>query len=387
MPDLLSHTDPDVDSARLPLVASPDCGAVQTHEVVRLASEGLSAADIHDGRRLIAGNPRFGSPYFSPGFLQAVARARLDTELLIGRRHGRAVLFLPYHRLDDNSAVPVGGALDDYHGIIANEADSPGVQQLLKQARLERFDFHSWWQANDDVRHWAWCDSIPETAAEWGQDVDQYLESLFRNSVTIRRQRQKTRKLDRLAGPLRFEFHDPDPSSLQWLIDHKRAKYRRTGCTDFFEPEWTRQLLTNLYASETAGCRGVLSVLYAGDQRVAAHFGIASRRVLHCWFPVFDREFHACSPGTELYLQVVLAAAATGVERVDFGYGDEPFKLRLANRLGRLACGRVGGPGWLWQLDRLKDTTLRRVRRSRYRILIRDTVRRFAPSAGKPVVQ
>jgi hypothetical protein len=109
--------------------------------------------------------------------------------------------------------------------------------------------------------------------------------------------------------------------------------------------------------------------------------------VLHYWFPVYDREFRACSPGTELYLQVVRAAAASGIQRIDFGYGEEPYKLRIANRTSQLACGQVGGSAWQWQLGRMMDAAHRHVRKSRYRNLIRDAVRLVAPTAGKAVVR
>lgn len=73
-------------------------------------------------------------------------------------------------------------------------------------------------------------------------------------------------------------------------------------------------------------CPGILSVLYAADRPVAAHFGLRSRTVLSCWLPSYDRTVATFSPGRILCLRMIEAAAASGVRLVDFGRGEAAYK-------------------------------------------------------------
>jgi CelD/BcsL family acetyltransferase involved in cellulose biosynthesis len=73
---------------------------------------------------------------------------------------------------------------------------------------------------------------------------------------------------------------------------------------------------------------GVLSTLHAGDHLLAAHFGIRSGPVLHWWFPVYDPQFSALAPGWMLLRELVSAAPALGITRIDLGRGDDEYKRR-----------------------------------------------------------
>jgi CelD/BcsL family acetyltransferase involved in cellulose biosynthesis len=72
----------------------------------------------------------------------------------------------------------------------------------------------------------------------------------------------------------------------------------------------------------------VLSTVYAGEHLLAAHFGIRSGEVLHWWFPVYDPQFSSLAPGWILLRELVGAAPELGVNRIDFGRGDDEYKRR-----------------------------------------------------------
>lgn len=337
-------------------------------------------------RDLLAESSRFGSPYYTPEFALAAAACRSDTRLLILTEAGRPELIWPMHVVAGRVSIPVGGALNDYHGPIVRPGFDRNLLPVLRAAGLRRFDFHSWQGLSSEIREWSWNAQIPDLAAEW-DCAETYLQSRLGESVTLRRQGQKTRKMIRELGPVRLEYHDPDPASLDWLIGLKRAKYLRTGCRDFFEPEWARSLLHRLHRMDGRGLEGRLSILYAGETRVAAHFGIASGNNLHYWYPAIEPEWARYSPGTELYLQIVRAADATGIRRIEFGYGNEPFKLRIANWTGQLACGSLGASRIHWITRCCGNRIHNWVRQSRFRSAIRTAVRSVWPSAGKPVLR
>lgn|GEM_PF-1099541 len=358
-----------------------------TFKTIQLDSSGLPSGLEKAWRLVQQSNPELGSPYFSPEFTIAAAAARDDTEVAVAFDGDTPVAFLPFHRVGRQSAIPVGGAINDYHGVVAPPGLTGTLERLISGAGLKRFEFHSLWHPVAEVEPWAVDSRIVETSAAISGGETDYLDELPKHSRTIWKQGQKTRRMIRELGPLRFEWHDPDPARLQWLIDLKRNKYRRTGCTDFFAPAWSRNLLAEIHQTQTPEFRGVLGVLYAGEQAVAAHFGMATPTVLHYWYPVYDPRFGIYSPGSAFYLQLVSQAISTGIRRIDFGYGQETFKMKLANRQGRLACGCTGA-GQLELLTRkFCYRTHQRIKQSRFRSLIRNSVRFFWPSAGKPVVR
>lgn len=358
-----------------------------TYSYRRVGPEGLPLELVKAWRTIQNSNPNLGSPYFSPEFTNAAAASRNDTEVVIAFHGDTPVAFLPFHRVSPYSAFPIGGAINDYHGVISPPTLTGCLERLVEAAGLKRFDFHSMWYPLDEATRWAVDDQITETSANIAGTGEDYRQQLPQKSRTIWKQGQKTRKMIRELGPLRFEMHDPDPARLEWLIRLKREKYRRTDCTDFFKPEWSRKLLAQLNMIQSADFRGVMSVLYAGDHLVAGHFGIATETVLHYWYPAFDTRYAIYSPGTEFYLQLVQQSIAQGIRRIDFGYGEEPFKMKLTNQQGRLACGCIGASAIQLQSRKLIYNTHQRIKRSRFRTLIRDTVRTIWPGAGKTAVR
>lgn len=139
----------------------------------------------------------------------------------------------------------------------------------------------------------------------------------------------KERKLGRQAGTTRFVFDERDPDALRTLMEWKSAQYRRTGRRDRFAKEWINTLVRRLHELRSPGCSGVLSVLYAGERPVAAHFGLRSPTVLSCWFPAYDPEFAKYSPGLILHLRMAEAAAAAGIGMLDLGRGAAEYKDAL----------------------------------------------------------
>ncbi len=93
--------------------------------------------------------------------------------------------------------------------------------------------------------------------------------------------------------------------------------------------------------TEAPSLAGRSSALYAGDQLVAAHFGICSAQVWHWWFLVHDHAHARHSPVALLLLAVAEAAAAAGTDIVDIGDGAEADKASFADLSLPLAEGRA----------------------------------------------
>src|SRR6266516_739194 len=67
-----------------------------------------------------------------------------------------------------------------------------------------------------------------------------------------------------------------DPGELTTLMGWKSDQYNRTGRTDRFARPWIVKLLEHFHSTGF----GVLSVLYAGDRPVSAHFGLRNGHVM-----------------------------------------------------------------------------------------------------------
>src|SRR2546430_5755932 len=61
-----------------------------------------------------------GSPYFCPQFTRSVAAVRNDVFVGVMEEAGRAIGFFPFQKGRLKMGRPVGGALSDFHGVIAD---------------------------------------------------------------------------------------------------------------------------------------------------------------------------------------------------------------------------------------------------------------------------
>ena len=124
----------------------------------------------------------------------------------------------------------------------------------------------------------------------------------------------------------------------------KSDQYRRTGRLDRFSQPWIVELLDSLLETRTSGLTGALSVLYADEAPVAAHFGLQSNSIMAYWFPAYDNRLGKYSPGLLHTLRFVEESAATGVQLIDLGKGAKRYKETLKSRDLFVAEGIVTRP-------------------------------------------
>ena len=149
--------------------------------------------------------------------------------------------------------------------------------------------------------------------------------SLFQSTA------RKRRKLEREHGPVRLLLHSPEPSHLAQVLRWKSNQYRRTGRRDRFAEPATTELVHELFGTQEPTFSAPLTVLMAGDRMVAGHLGLRSSSTLAWWFPAYDPEFSAYSPGLILTLELARAMPTAGLTLLDLGKGDEAYKDRLHN--------------------------------------------------------
>jgi CelD/BcsL family acetyltransferase involved in cellulose biosynthesis len=212
---------------------------------------------------------------------------------------------------------------------------------LLRECNLKSYDFHALVRTQCDSLE-NYCQGTTESfCAELGDDSREFLRRLEKSHRTILRQQQKSRKMERELGPLQLEIDCRDSDLLEQSIQWKREQYKRTNILDLFTPQWARDLLRNLHGRSNAQARGIVSVLRAGDHVVATHIGMIDGSLLHYWFPSYNTEFARYSPGTALFKEIVRASSDHGIDCIDMGYGEQPYKRKQTDTITTVAHGCV----------------------------------------------
>lgn len=275
--------------------------------------------------------PSLASPYFAPGFTQAVAAVRPDVMVAVLEDEAGAWGFFPFQQGRDGVGRPVGGRLSDFQGVIAAEDASWDAAALVRACGLRawRFDHLLASQAPWRPCHWT---TAPSPYVDLSSGFEAYRrERREAGSREIEQIVYKTRKAGRRTGTVRFEPHTPDDAVFGALLRWKRAQYQATGQPDLTALPWVVQLLDRVRHAREEGFAGALAALYLGDRLAAVHLGMRSSSVLHYWLPAYDPELSRSSPGQLCLVELLRAAAAQGLRRLDLGKGQEPYKTRLTS--------------------------------------------------------
>jgi CelD/BcsL family acetyltransferase involved in cellulose biosynthesis len=181
---------------------------------------------------------------------------------------------------------------------------------------------------------------------------------------------RKTRKIERELGPLKFVIDSSDPDDLRTLMGWKSDQYRRTGRNDRFDEPWIVELISRLFSHRPAGAGGgrgdfcgLLSMLYAGDQPVAGHFGLAYGGVLAHWFPAYDPRYSKYSPGLLQLLEMTRDAPGLGIRSMDLGKGEARYKEDMKSYDLTVAEGTAIGRPLLGNVLRVQHAPARWVAR------------------------
>lgn len=313
--------------------------------------------------RLQSDGEAFCSPYFCPQFTRLVGEVRDDVRVVVIEDGARPVGFFPCQRAAFGFGRPVGGALSDYHGVVAQPESEWCVPDLLRAAGLVtwRFDHlvDSGGSFADYVRARA---TSPQIDLRGGFRRYEQCRRAAGSSVVSQAERQ-ARRLARDHGEVRLTLHDRQPDAWRSLLRWKSAQYRRTGMTDVFRFPWTRELLERISQCDGRDFAGVLSSLRAGDRVLAVHLGMRSRQVLHWWFPAYDPDHARYSAGMILLMRLAQAASDTGITLVDLGRGDALYKQRVMTASAALCEGSVERNPWFGALASAREALVKLVRR------------------------
>lgn len=307
--------------------------------VVRPAE--LGPAELGRWRSLARESEPLRNPFLAPEFSLAVGAAR-DTARVAVLEDGSGIAgFFPHERRGRFLGTAIGAGISDCQAVVHRPGLHWQAVELVRACRLPVWEFdHLVATQPAFAPYHAQVAGSPVMDLAGGFPA--YVAARSRENGAIRSLERKARKLAREVGELRFEYEVADPGLLRTLMHWKSDQYRRTRARDQFASRWVTQVVTDLLATRAPSCTGTLSVLYAGDRPVAAHFGLRSEHVLSYWFPAYDPELGRYSTGLLLLLRMAEQAAAQGVGLVDLGRGQQRYKDELKTRELPVAQGRVG---------------------------------------------
>jgi len=291
------------------------------------AFDALTGEELDAWHRLRSANPRLDSPYFHPGFAAAVHASGRPVQVAVGRDgRGEIRALLPFHR-ERALLRPAGWPAADFQGpVLAPGSSFPPLRLLAGGVR--GFAFDHLLDGYEDFAPWVES-SRPSPFVDTTGGLDGYLGRASRSGKdNMGQARRRLAKAERTYGTVTFAADIVDEAALARVLELKRGQYAATGAEDYFAQPGHRDLMTRLLHTRDTGFGGVLSTLHAGPHLVAAHFGIRAGNVLHWWFPVYDPEFAALAPGWMLLREIVAAAPALGITRLDLGRGDDEYKRR-----------------------------------------------------------
>lgn len=299
----------------------------------------LTGADREAWAALQASDPCLWSPYFSYSYVAAAEAARPGVKVLKFTEDGQPIAYWPLRPGPLGTARPVGGPMDDLHGIVA----APDTELDLSQRGVARhvggyaFSATPYNQQRHGLTgHIGDGNQVMDLSAGY----DAWLAERQAASSNFRREHRKVEAL--LAAPGTVVAHDvTDQAAFDRLLELKQVAYHQSGHFPLFSMDWPRRLLETLAERKAADARGVLSTLHIEGELAAITYCMRSERVLHYWFPAYEDKFSKRKPGLALLFSLAQWSAAEGIKELHLGLGGMQYKRQLATYMAPVRAGAL----------------------------------------------
>jgi len=319
----------------------------------------LGPSEISAWRAMQRATPALNNPFLAPEYAITVGLVRPQSSVAVLTDGPRVTGFFPFEKRGLGVGVPISGWLSSCQGVIHQEENEWDAAELMRACGLAAWKFDN--LLPDQKPFVPYHNATrPAPAIDLSGGFDCYYAGLrARASQFCRELERKARKMEREIGPLTVDSGSRDPGALATLIAWKSQQYQRTAHVDRFEQPWLAALLERLLAVQTAEFAGVLSVLYAGGQPVAAQFGLRSDRLLVGWFTGYNARYGKYSPGLIHLLRMASNLSAT-VDAIHMGKGARAYTEHLKNQEVMVSDGMVTTRNALGLAHRAVNTASKR---------------------------
>ena len=309
----------------------------------------LTAFAVERWAALQAADPTLDSPFLSPHWPRAVARAQgpessdrgLRVAVLGGVKDPRGFIAA---RVGAFTAMPAGAPMCDYQGLVAEPGLRIDPRRIAEAFGVGRFDFS----------HMLEDQALFAPLARGREDshvidvADGYAAyEAGRKAAGVSALKdtdKKRRKVERDLGPVTFTAFSRSRADFDQLVAWKQAQWRATGQTDVFAAGWPLALVRGLFASRDPDFGGILFTLHIGETLAAAQMNLRGGRNIHSWIIGHDPRFERYSPGMLLFQDILRWMDDTPYSRLDLGAGDYRFKRELSNVKVGVTHGFIGAP-------------------------------------------
>jgi CelD/BcsL family acetyltransferase involved in cellulose biosynthesis len=275
--------------------------------------------------------PSLANPFLSPEFAIAAGHDRPNAQVAVLNEGQSLVGFFPFERRRLGLGVPIGGRLSHYQGLVHAPGADWDPRELLRGCQLSAWQFDNLVVGQQPFKPYH-AAAGPSPIIDLTDGFDDYYAKLRTRSPRFCRElARKTRKLGREVGDIRIVADSRDSGLLHTLMAWKSDQYRRTGVGDSFERRWIAGLLEALLSTHSCQVSGLLSVLFAGDQPVAAQFGLRTGSLMAGWYTGYDKRFARYSPGLIHLMQMSQQLGHMGINAIYMGKGARRYTKALKN--------------------------------------------------------
>jgi CelD/BcsL family acetyltransferase involved in cellulose biosynthesis len=270
------------------------------------------------------------NPFMSPEFALAVDRARTDARLAVLTDGPQIVAFFPFQRRRLGLGSPIGAGINDWQGLVHVPGFECDVAELLKGCNLSLWHFDHLPEKQQVFGSYGAL-AAPSPVIDLGNGFSSYYQGLKARSPklcqTIGRKR---RRIEECLGEVRLVVGSKDRSVLRTLMTWKSEQCRRNNWTSPLGQPWVAHVFDDLLETAGDSFGSLLSVLYAGDTPVSAHFDLRASTTLAIWLLAYETEAAKWSPGMIQNVQLAEYVAGDGVTQINFGKGTEQYKELLS---------------------------------------------------------
>jgi CelD/BcsL family acetyltransferase involved in cellulose biosynthesis len=301
------------------------------------------------------------NPFLSAEFAVAVGRFRPAARVAVLYDGPSVVGFFPFERRRLGAGVPICGWPGTLcQGVVHVPGADWDPRDILRGSQLSVWQFDHLVAGQKPFERYQ-AATTPSPVIDLGQGFAAYRAQLETKSPRFSRDiARRARSLARDVGELRFVADSRDISLLRTLMAWKSEQYRRIAAIDRFDRPWVVGLVDALHGTRSDHFNGVLSAIYAGEEPVAAQFGMRSGNAFAGWFTAYDPRFAKYSPGLIQFLRMAEELAAAGVHTIDLGEGAAPWKERLKSHDLVVGRGIVTGRSMLAAAHRVSRSTAER---------------------------